>query len=238
MRKFVPVVLAGLAGLALAQTASNLGLVINGRVFSSRAIVVSGKTYVPLEALQAAGVRSSQAGTTLSLTLPGAPAAPTANVAAGGANARVSLEGCVGETLFNGVWRLTVKGVDPIPANVGRGPGWGVTVELRNGTKTKTILRDTGLESIDLVLPDGNTLLFYESEAEQFFIYKELIQAGAVTYQLKFYSPDRETLAADVPRPDKLIVQLDPKRMTAGYLAGVAYTTPTPSFRVRLDCQK
>ena len=65
-------------------------------------------------------------------------------------------------------------------------------------------------------------------------------QAAGVTYQLRFHFQDARMPSTDLPRPAKLTVQLDPKRLTAGYLiAGkVAYSTPNPSFRVKLDCQK
>ncbi|UBV45263.1 hypothetical protein LAJ19_20935 (plasmid) [Deinococcus taeanensis] len=224
--------LAALSGAALAAT--NYSIIVNGQVTQGQAIVVNGQTYVPLSALKRLGVQTSVNGSTLTL---GAPAPATAP---GGANQRASLEGCVGETLFNGIWRLTTRKVEPIGPDVGLGSGWGVTVELRNGTATRTSLHDTGLTAIELVQPDGNTLVFEERTAEEPFLYKELTQAGGVTYQLRFHVQDSRATASSVPRPAKLVVQLDPKRLTAGYLiAGkVAYTTPTPSFRVRLDCQK
>ncbi|WP_415784619.1 hypothetical protein [Deinococcus saxicola] len=42
----------------------------------------------------------------------GTDAAP--NTSPGGANQRTSLEGYVGETLFNGMWRMIVKSGTPI----------------------------------------------------------------------------------------------------------------------------
>jgi hypothetical protein len=225
-------VLAALVLISAAAAQSYL-LVVNGQPTPTKAITVNGQTYVPLSALRLLGVQSSLKGSTLTL---GAQPAPTP----GGANQKASLEGCIGETLFNGVWRLTVRKVEPIGADVGLGPGWGVMAELRNGTTTKTSLLDTGLTSIDLVGPDGNTFVFEERTAEEPFLYKTVTQAGGVTYQLRFHVQDARAEAASVPRPSKLTVQIDPKRLTAGYLiAGkVAYTTPTPSFRVKLDCQK
>ncbi|PYE53912.1 hypothetical protein [Deinococcus yavapaiensis] len=224
--------LLGTVALAASPTYS---VIVNGQVAPDQAIVIGGKTYVPLTALKLLGVSSSLKGSTLTLGAQNAAA-----IAPGGANQRASLEGCVGETLFNGVWRMTVRKVEAIGPDVGLGPGWGVTVELRNGTTTKTNLHDTGLENIDLSLPNGNTLTFEERTAEEGFIYKELAQASGVTYQLRFHVQDTRAPASSVPRPAKLTIQLNPARLTAGYLiAGkVAYTTPTPSFRVRLDCQK
>ncbi len=213
----------------------NYSVIVNGQVTPDQAIVVNGRTYVPLSALKLLGVNSSLKGSTLTL---GAQVTPA--TAPGGANQRASLEGCVGDTLFNGVWRLTVRSVDAIGPNVGLGPGWGVTVEVRNGTTTKTQLIDTGLTAIQLVQPDGNTLTFEEHDADEKLIYKDMVQASGVTYQLKFHAPDVNTPASSVPRPAKLLVQFDPKKLTAGYLraAKVAFSTPTPGFRVDLTCRK
>ncbi|WP_309571024.1 hypothetical protein, partial [Deinococcus sp.] len=218
-RTLLALVLLTSTSLAAAQSYS---LVVNGQVAPAKAITVNGQTYVPLSVLRTLGIPSSLSGSTLTL---GSPA-----TAPGGANQRASLEGCIGDTLFNGVWRMTVSKVVAIGADVGLGPGWGVTVELRNGTTTKTNLHDTGLTSIELVQPDGNTFTFEERTAEEPFLYKEVTQAGGVTYQLRFHVQDARALDTSVPRPAKLVVQLDPKRLTAGYLiaAKVAYTTPTP----------
>ena len=223
-----------LTSFALAAS-PGYSVVVNGQVAPDQAIVVGGKTYVPLSALKLLGVQTSLRGNTLTL---GTQA--TLATAPGGTNQRASLEGCIGETLFNGVWRFTTKKVEAIGADVGLGPGWGVTVELRNGTTTKTSLLDTGLTSIDLIQLDGNTFVFEERTAEEPFLYKAVTQAGGVTYQLRFHVQDARAEASSVTRPVKLNVQIDPKRLTAGYLiAGkVAYSTPTPSFWVKLECQK
>ncbi|CAM3832516.1 hypothetical protein [Deinococcus frigens] len=227
-----------LAFLALATcsmaAAQSYSLVVNGQPAPVKAIVVNGQTYVPLSALKKLGIPSSLKGTTLTL---GTGAAPSTSP--GGSNQRASLEGCIGETLFNGVWRLTTQKVERIGPNVGLGPGWGVTIELRNGTTTKANLHDTGLESIELVGADGNTFSFEERAAEEALIYKDVTQAGGVTYQLKFHVEDARAVAANIPAATKLVISLNPQKMTAGYLreAKVTYTTPTPSFRVRLNCQ-
>ena len=236
MKRFWVITILALGAVALAQ--ASIKLIVNGQPSKLPAITVNGVTYIPLPTLEKAGAKVVRGSSGLTLTLPGGSSATA--ISAGGANQRVSLEGCIGETLFNGIWRLTVRKVEAIGPDLGLGPGWGVTVELRNGTTTKTNLHDTGLTSIDLVQPDGNTFVFEEREAEETFIYKQLIQAGGVTYQLRFHVPDVNAPAASVPRPSKLTVQLDPARITAGYLieAKAAYSTPNPSLRVRLDCQK
>ena len=222
-----------LLGAAVAASTS-YSLVVNGQVVSDKAIVVNGKTYVPLSALKSLGVASSLKGTTLTLGNQGST--QPSSTASGGANARAALEGCVGETLFNGVWRLKVLKLEPISKGENQ-PGWGVTVELRNGTKVTTAVYRTGLTGINLVLPNGNALTFDEYEGQS-FTHNDLAQAAGVTTQLKFYFPSG-TPAKDAPRPEKLVVQFDPAKLWEGVRKeGVAFTTPTPSLRVKLDCTK
>lgn len=69
---------------------------------------MNGKTYLPLEALQMAGVKVVRSSAVLSVTL------PNAGAATGGASSRPSLEGCLGETLFNGVWRVKTLKLEAI----------------------------------------------------------------------------------------------------------------------------
>jgi len=234
MSPIKPLVFALLA-LSPVAAAQKYALVVNGQVAPAQALVVGGQTYVPLSALKLLGIPSSLKGNTLTLGTGTAPA-----TAPGGANSRTALEGCVGDTLFNGVWRLTVRKVERIGADAGYGPGWGVTVELRNGTPTKTSLQDTGLEAIELVGADGNTFVFQERAAQEPLIYKSATQAGGITYQLRFHAQDSRAPASSVPAAAKLVVSLNPRKMTAGYLkeGRVAYTTPAPSFRVWLDCSQ
>jgi hypothetical protein len=68
--------------MALAQTTS-YQLVINGQADTAQAIVVNGQTYIPLEALQRAGVNANYNGNVLSLIVGNA-------ITAGGANQRES----------------------------------------------------------------------------------------------------------------------------------------------------
>ena len=95
-------------GLALAASV-NYSVVVNGQVSPSPAIVVNGQTYVPLSVLKSLGIPSKLKGVTLTLGTGAAPA-----TSPGGANQRASLEGCIGETLFNGVWRLKVTKIERI----------------------------------------------------------------------------------------------------------------------------
>ncbi|OLV20019.1 hypothetical protein [Deinococcus marmoris] len=219
--RFFPLFIA----LALTPTAAaqSYSLVINGQSAPAKAIVVNGQTYVPLSALKLLGIPSSLAGSTLTL----GSAAPATSP--GGANQRASLEGCINETLFNGVWRMTVKSVTPISRYNGQNKGYALSVEWKNGAKTTADALNSGVKSFQLILQDGSTL---ESENVQEIQYKKLAQGAGNTFTLNFYAD-----SAQSPRltpPDKLLVEINP--LASAMKA--AYTTPTPSFRVRLGCQK
>ncbi|MBB6018550.1 hypothetical protein ACFP9V_25520 [Deinococcus radiopugnans] len=216
-----------LALLALASSsaaAQSYSLVVNGQPAPARAIVVNGQTYVPLSALKTLGIPSSLSGTTLSL---GTGAAPSTSP--GGANGRASLEGCLGETVFNGVWRMTVKSVTPISRYNGQNKGYALNVEWKNGTKATADALNSGVKGFQLILQDGSTL---ESENVQDLLYRKLAQGAGNTFTLNFYAD-----SAQSPRltpADRLLVEIDP----ASSAMRSAYTTPTPSFRVRLACRK
>ena len=217
--------LALLSGTALAAPLS-YRVVANGQVVPQSALVVGGVTYVPLSALTLLGVPSSVKGATL--TLGGTPAASTTP---GGANQKASLEGCLGEALFNGVWQLTVNGVKPLTRYNGQQKGYSLALSWKNGT-TKTIdALNTGVKAITLVLADGNTLT---SENDQDLKYKSLPQAAGSTFELSFWA-DSSQSSAGLGLPSKLLVEVSASGTGS---SGVAYSTANPSFRVRLDCQK
>ena len=241
MRATIVLGLATVVGLAFAATTS-YSIVVNGQVASKKAMVIDGETYVPLSSLKALGVSGTLKGTTLTLSAAAAAkpaAAPAANQTAGGSNQKASLEGCIGETLFNGIWRLKVTKVEAVK-NVltpdAAIPGWGVTLELRNGASATLQPVFTGVGDFTLALADGNVLP--ASIDAQKFQYANLPQGALVSGQVKFYYPG-VTRDADVQKATKLLINID----TTGFAdsmkrAKVGYTTPTPSFRVNLTCQK
>ena len=223
---------AAVLGLAVAA-GSSYNLVVNNQVSSENAIVVSGKTYVPITVLKSLGVTSSLKGTTLTLSNSSISSAAQ-GVTAGGANQRASLEGCIGETLFNGVWRLTVKSVTPI-TRFGNQPGYSLSLEWKNGSKVTVDALNTGIKSLDLALEDGTVL---QTEDAQSLTYKKLLQGAGASLELKFYAGS--AMSADqLSKPGKFLVEIDPKVLANSSIsAGAAYSTPNPSFRVALDCKK
>jgi hypothetical protein len=218
--------LAAIVLVIVLGAGSSYTLVINSQTSKETAIVVAGKTYVPLMVLNSLGSNSSLKGSTLTLSNAGG-ADPASNVTAGGTNQRASLEGCIGETLFNGVWRLTVKSTKPISRYNGQQPGYNLNLEWKNGTKTTTNALNTGIKSLNLVLEDGTVL---QSEDVQNLTNKSLPQGAGVVLELGFYA-ESGSPADKLSRPAKFLVEIDPK-VLANTGVTVAYSTPILSFRV------
>ena len=175
MKRFWTTAMLTLGAVALAQ--ASIKLIVNGQPSALPAITVNGATYIPLSVLEKAGAKVTRSPSGLTLTLPGGSSAPSSQTAAGGANQRVSLEGCIGETLFNGIWRLTVKTVKPINRYNGQQLGYSLSLEWKNGAKISADALNTGVKNLNLVLSDGTVL---QTDDTQSLTYKKLPQgAGA-----------------------------------------------------------
>ena len=228
------IALMAVFGLALAANAG-YSIVVNGQVSSEQAIVVNGKTYVPLAVLKSLGVASSLKGSTLTLSST-TQAAPVA----GGANQRLSLEGCLGEQLFNGVWRVRASKLERISKD-GATSGWGLMLELRNGSKATIGATNAGIDGtgqgIQLAFDDATTLKVDPYDVQK-LTYASLPQGGAVVHQLKFYYPS-DTAPDAIKTPVKFLLEVSARGI--GFTPsqqGVAFSVANPSFRVRLDCQR
>jgi hypothetical protein len=209
--------------IALAQAVS-YKLSINGRSYSSTAIVVKGETFVPLKALQAAGVRSSLAGGVLTLTLPGAQAG-LGSQTTGGANQVAALEGCLNEWLFNGIWRIRVT--DP-QVMTGDRNGMTFRFEFRNGTKESGFAPSgTGWGGLQLALDDGTTV---GAANVNDITDPPYLSGGSHAQTIEFFWEDTTRT------PSKLIVLFNPKQMNTS--ANVKFSVPNPSLRIKTDCQK
>jgi hypothetical protein len=158
----------------------------------------------------------------------------------GGAAQRQAVEGCLNQWLFDGIWRFRVTKVEPI--NDGSRPGYGVAVEVRNGTKATLTPVYTGADAqaIQLQLEDGNTLDAKTTTTAaliaQKITYKEIIQAAGVAVELQFLG---DALAApdSLKKPVKLVFPIDPK-MQRAHPNLPQYAKGDPSFRVNLTCDK
>lgn len=224
MRKFWIGVLVLACGIVIAQAVQKqLSLTLNGKASSSKAIVVNGQNYVPVSALRELGITASVAGNTLTLS----------NQGAGGANQRISVEGCMNEMLFNGIWRMQVTKVETAEA-FGR-KAWAISAEVRNGANRTLEPGQTGWidsSGLTIAFADGSTTGIQSSalsrEYESQVRSKQVAQGAAITYEFKFESDKAEP-------PTKMLVQIDPAKLQK---LGVSYNTPDPSFRFKLDCNK
>ncbi len=227
-----------LSSLALAAS-STFKLIISGQNSSLSAVTVNGKPYIPLETLKSLGVKYSVQGGTITIGS-GTIGSSASGTTTGGANERPSLEGCLNESLFNGVWRIKASKLEQISKDGGT-PGWGLMLELRNGSKTTLISTDAGVsgtgEGIQLAFADATSLSVDPYDVQK-LTYASLPQGGAVIRQLKFYYPN-DVDPSTVQTPTKFLLQVDPKGIGfTAKQAGVAFSSASPSFRVRLDCTK
>jgi hypothetical protein len=176
----------------------------------------------------------------VSATAQAATSRSTPPPAAGGAMQRSSVEGCVGEQLFNGVWRVKVLSVDPA-AHYNDGTdmtGVGVRLQLRNGTSREIAPDETGFSDIngrgiDLAYDDENTVSAADSGTNltQALLDKKLAPGAAATVMI--YFPDGPEKGA---KPAKLLIDVNPH--SSSNYAHVQYSTKSPSFRIHLDCAK
>lgn len=215
--------------LASAQAANTpVKLIVNGTTSATPALTINGKTYIPLETLKSLGIPYTVQNGVVVVGVQG------------GSNQKVALQGCLNEWLFNGIWRIKVSNLQSIQKDANT-PGWGLDIEVRNGSKTTLNLTDTGIDGtgmgIHLAFSDSTTLGVDPLDVQK-LTFKNLPQSASAKHQLKFYYPIF-TEAGLVEKPDTLLFDIDPARMGASVKkAGASYTTPVPSFRVQLDCQK
>jgi hypothetical protein len=254
MKRTLVLLAFGLAAVAIAA-GKTFTLVLNGQISKDKAITVSGKTYVPLSAIQALGVKVSTGGSAVSLTMP-APAATkpatsstpvavtqpstspatgnTTSSGAGGVDQRPSVEGCMGENLFNGIWRFRVASV-----NIVEGDGkrlLNVVVEFRNGTNKTVSLEDTGISDnptrgLNVVLEDEQTLVVDSDRNAWYFASRKAIPQGGLLRHTLVYSLNNENA-----KPAKFLFEVDPTKLPQNL--GFKYTVASPSFRVDLTCTK
>jgi len=228
--------------LGLLAPASAQTLILNGKVSTDKTVVVGGKTYVPLSALQSLGIQVSTGSGVTSLTGGKAvAAASTPNNGAGGANQKASVTGCVNEWLFDGVWRMRVTNVKSV-TNPGRGdrPAWGVTVEVRNGTTQTLALYQNGIDynnAINLSFADGSSMGSASRSAWQDKVYTKLPQGVGTVHQFIIDPDDSMTMAQlQASPPTKFLFEVIKKVDSSA--KGVAFSVPDPSFRVDLTCKK
>jgi len=242
MKKTLVIALA-LASVALAAT-SSLTLILNGKISSDKAISVNGKTYVPLSALSSLGIKVSSGSGAVSLTsgpTTSTPAGNSGSSGSGGANQKNSVEGCLNEFLFNGVWRLRVKALEVITdPNRGDFPGYAVTVELRNGTPKTLTPVEGGIDAnnaFTLNFADGNSLAYSYGTDWVDKAFAKIVQGSGTVFTFKIYPEAKLTLEqAKANLPQKFLFEVNPDKLKKDL--GVGFTVKDPSFRVDLTCKK
>ncbi|WP_189003163.1 hypothetical protein [Deinococcus roseus] len=219
--------LIGLASVALAASGT-YKLLVNGTTSKVPALIQNGQVYIPIEILKAVGIPYTVQNGVVAVGVQG------------GSTEKTLLEGCLNEWLFNGIWRIKVGNLQAIQKDENT-PGWGLDIEVRNGSKMTLNMTDTGVDGaglgMHLAFKDATTLGVDPYDVQK-LTFKNLPQSATAKQQLKFYYPIW-TPDSSVEKPVKLLLDIDPARL--GYSvkqAGVAFSTPNPGFRVNLTCDK
>ena len=198
-------------GVAVAQGVKQLSVSLANKTLKLDSVVVGGKTYVSLEQLKKA-----------------LPSTTAVTGAAGGANQVAATSGCIGEYLFNGVWRLKVQSLMYSVEE----KAWYLTIELRNGTNKVATPNYTGSsgsgEDISLVTDDGNSLSLANGTRIQDDILLKSIAPGSAGVTKIWFNAD-----ADTPKASKLLWA-----MSAANNSDKAPLSKQPAFRVDLTCKK
>lgn len=233
-RVLVVLGLAILPTLALAQQVQRmLSLTINGQAVADKAVVIGGKAYVPVSSLKQYGFSATQTTNALSLTAP-------KTASSGGATQLAALEGCLNETLFNGVYRIRIMKIEAITGTSGK-PQQVLTVELRNGTQDTLSPSQAGFDG------SGNGILLEDDQGTQLDlfaggyqtdnggIFKALPRAGGFITRWTFGYPTG-TEENRMGMPKKLLIPI--KISTWQRNAPKDTKIADPSFRIDLGCTK
>lgn len=223
MKAMLSALVMALMGLTFAQTYT---LIINGQEVSVPAIVMEGQTYLPLEALEQAGMLVSRSADSVSVQF--GPAIT------GGANEIKALEGCMNQFLLNGIWRFQVTSFESF--SDGSLSGWNVAIELRNATERTLSPHDFGVEGdyrgVVLALDNGSVLSMhgsYIARIQNDLVFKELPPAAGTQVVLQFRSDGSDA------QPKHLLFPMNPARRSFR-AEGLDFATDAPSFRIRLNC--
>lgn len=194
--------------------AAPVTLTLNGESTTLNTTVVGGVTYLKLSDLKAA------------------------LAAQGGANAKASLEGCVNEWLFNGIWRLRVTKVQRVQDR-DYGEGWGVTVEIKNGAPQTLQMSDAGIEyngAVNLAFADGNSWARSWRSGWQTKTYAKMQQGTGTLYEFALFPEAKmDAATASASRPQKFLFEVTGEKRD---IVKANFTVPDPSFRVNLTCRK
>ena len=195
-----------------AALAAPVTLTLNGQPASVPTTVIGGVTYVKLADLQR--ILTAQ----------------------GGANQKASVSGCVNEWLFNRIWRMRVTKVQTF-TDSSYGDGYGVTVEIKNGTTQTLTMSNAGIpydNAVNLTFADGNSWakMTLGRGAWQDKTYAKLPQGTGTVYEFRLFPEEKGTAMA---APTKFLFEVESKLDSD---VKAKFSVPDPSFRVDLTCKK
>ena len=165
---------------------------INGRKYANAAIVQSGKTYVSVESLKAAGAQVSNTASGIQINF-----APL-----GGRNQVDAIEGKLEEWIQNDLWRIRVESVSEDASPFGRGPGLVAKIEFRNLGSRPISPYVSGMDKLQIIDKNQAVLNFSQSTFKSFF--KDIAPGGAVTEEIKF--GDQANKLSAIAEPEKLMI--------------------------------
>jgi curli biogenesis system outer membrane secretion channel CsgG len=182
-------------------------------------------------------IPSSTKTPTSSATTASATSVATSNANSSGmkTSQQSDIDGCIGETFSNGIWKFRVASMESSVEDNYK--GYRIVVEFRNASNKKISLSDVGVSTSSeklfyLVLGDEQTLVptdvtspNWSSEA-----YKVIPQGALIRHEFFF------RIYSNTSKPSKLLVDIDPTKLPKDL--GLTYTVANPSFKVDLTCKK
>ena len=186
-----PVAVLLAASLALGGAAAVV--FVNG-VRTTDVIVSQGKVYISTDALQRAGAEVTRRPDGWSVQF----------IPVGGRMQADAVEGVEEEWISNGTWRIRISNVQEIPNPFGRGPGYAVRLEVRNMGRSPQSMHGTGLDKIQLLDSNNNTL----SAADWTEKFNSIPPGGGFAVILRFGDPRNQL--ESLGRPTKVLVLFKP----------------------------
>ena len=168
-----------------------LNLYVNGQPYGQAVKVEGREVYVAASALKAAGAEVTITDSKVSVQFKPMREKLQTN----------AVEGVKDEWVQNEMWRVKVSGATPITNPFGRGPGFQVTVEMRNLSTKKISVYGSGLDKVQVIDSNGNTLSFNPGSFKDQFT--DLAQANGFKNDLKF--GDQSNALKVAGTPDKIL---------------------------------
>ncbi|HXN08537.1 MAG TPA: hypothetical protein VN860_02620 [Candidatus Acidoferrales bacterium] len=145
-------------------------------------------------------------------------------------------EGCMGQWMFNGIWRVRVTKVDPLNDSGGKQIGWLVTEQWRNGTDRKLAPGNTFAKDQVLVLANGAQIAATETTqgtlSSQDLGFHDFPPSAQYTHLQKFIAAG----ALDASnKPAAVVIPFDAAKEAANKPLP-PYSVNPPNFKIKLDC--